>query len=30
MATEGIPVRDIATALEVSFQHAAKPAKQAS
>ena len=30
MASQGIPVRDIATALDVSFQHAAKLAKQAS
>jgi predicted RNase H-like HicB family nuclease len=30
MASHGIPVRDIATALDVSFQHAAKLAKQAS
>ena len=30
MAEEGIPVRDIATALDVSFQHAAKLAKEAS
>ena len=30
MANQGIPVRDIATALDVSFQHAAKLAKQAS
>lgn len=29
MADEGIPVRDIAQALDVSFQHAAKLAKQA-
>ena len=25
MASQGIPVRDIATALDVSFQHAANP-----
>jgi predicted RNase H-like HicB family nuclease len=30
MASQGIPVRDIATALDVSFQHAAKLAKQTS
>lgn len=30
MASAGIPVRDIATALDISFQHAAKLAKQAS
>ena len=30
MANQGIPVRDIATALDVSFQHAARLAKQAS
>ena len=30
MASQGIPVRDIATALDISFQHAAKLAKQAS
>jgi predicted RNase H-like HicB family nuclease len=30
MACEGIPVRDIATALDVSFQHAAKLARRAS
>ncbi len=30
MASEGIPVRDIATALDVSFQHAAKLAKHTS
>lgn len=30
MADEGIPVRDIAKVLDVSFQHAAKLAKQAS
>jgi len=30
MADEGIPVRDIAKALDVSFQYAAKLAKQAS
>jgi predicted RNase H-like HicB family nuclease len=30
MADDGIPVRDIAQALDVSFQHAAKLAKQAS
>ena len=29
MAGEGIPVRDIANVLNVSFQHAAKLAKQA-
>ena len=29
-AGEGIPVRDIATTLDMSFQHAAKLAKQAS
>ena len=28
MAVHGIPVRDIATALDISFQHAAKLAKQ--
>ena len=30
MAREGIPARDIATALDVSFQHAAKLAARAS
>ncbi len=30
LADEGIPVRDIAKALDVSFQYAAKLAKQAS
>jgi predicted RNase H-like HicB family nuclease len=30
MANEGIPVRDIATALGISFQHAAKLAREAS
>jgi predicted RNase H-like HicB family nuclease len=30
MANEGIPVRDIATALDISFQHAAKLARKAS
>jgi predicted RNase H-like HicB family nuclease len=30
MASQGIPVRDIATALDISFQHAAKLAKRAS
>ena len=30
MASEGIPVRDIATALDISFQHAAKLVSRAS